>query len=258
MDVHPDVPGKYHFASAIKFRSRPTQFWDESVRLQLQRWISASYKSAFVPRRVLDLGNGESWLDCDIRLLEPTTLFAPYVALSDCWVNRAVLTTTTSGVGAHFNCIHFDSLPQTFREAIKVCRWFPIHYLWIDSLCIIQDDSADWEQQAARTDSIYENAFFTVAAHGNADSSIIPTYGECNIFTEVADLQDTIRARMVPVHNFLSPVGVTMDSIGEKAPNEVSGRGWCYQERLLSRQILHSTNTEALCEDHRGRIKCQV
>jgi hypothetical protein len=210
-----------------------------------------------IPRRILDLGNNEGRLDDGIQLLEPAAISAPYVALSHCWVNRTVPTTTTANLGAHLNHIYFDSLPQTFQEVIKVCRWLAIRYLWIDSLCIIQNDSADWEQQAAKMDSIYENAFFTIAAHGHAGSSIVPTYGECKISTKLPGLQDTIRARMVPIHNFLFPVGVVMDSVGEKPPDEVSSRGWCYQERLLSRQILHFTNTEVLHEDHRGRIQCQ-
>ncbi|CAH0045134.1 unnamed protein product [Clonostachys solani] len=256
VNTSPGATEQTSSASAIKFRARPTQFWDESVRLRLQQWTGASLV-ALLPRRILDLGDDGVPLRNSIQLLEPEAVYAPYVTLSHCWVNREVLTTTTANLHTHIKHISFDSLPQTFQEAIKICRWLNIRYLWIDSLCIIQDDLVDWEQQAARMDSIYENAFFTMAAHGHAGSSMIPTYNEWNIPTELPGLQDTICARDIPFHSFLSPVGVVMGSVGQEAPDEISGRGWCYQERLLSRQILHFTQTEVLHEDHRGRIKCQ-
>lgn len=180
-------------------------------------------QSGLLPRRVLDLGKNEGRLDGDIQLVEPPKISAPYVALSHCWVKRTVPSTTTENRRAHLDHISFGSLPQTFQEAIKVCRWLAIRYLWIDSLCIIQNDPVDWEQQAAKMDSIYENAFFSIAAHGHAGSSRIPTYSECKISTELPGLKETVRARMVPVHDFLSPVGVIMGSIGETPPDEISG-----------------------------------
>jgi hypothetical protein len=37
-------------------------------------------------------------------------------------------------------------------------------YIWIDSLCIIQDDAEDWEVQSALMSEIYQNAVLTLAA----------------------------------------------------------------------------------------------
>ena len=46
-------------------------------------------------------------------------------------------------------------LPKTFRDAINITSCLRIRYLWIDSLCIVQDDKADWEREAARMAEVY-------------------------------------------------------------------------------------------------------
>src|SRR5207249_3310082 len=46
-----------------------------------------------------------------------------------------------------------------------------VFYLWIDSLCIIQDSEEDWQKEAAKMYNVYIHATFTIAAHGSADSN---------------------------------------------------------------------------------------
>jgi hypothetical protein len=77
----------------------------------------------------------------------------------------------------YLSLLPFNLLPSTFHQAATVCRWLGVQYLWIDSLCNVQDDSSAWEEQASEMDTIYENVFFTRAADGIvADrSSILPT-----------------------------------------------------------------------------------
>lgn len=55
-------------------------------------------------------------------------------------------------------------MPQTFQDAIALTRSFGMRYLWIDSLCIIQDDQQDWEVEAQTMGDVYRNARLTVAA----------------------------------------------------------------------------------------------
>lgn len=56
------------------------------------------------------------------------------------------------------------ALPATFRDAIAVTRSLGYQYLWIDSLCIIQDDRHDWGVEAEQMASIYKNGALTLAA----------------------------------------------------------------------------------------------
>jgi hypothetical protein len=61
-------------------------------------------------------------------------------------------------------------LSQTFRDAIAIVRRLNIRYLWIDSLCIIQDDRTDWETESAKMSSIYRLSTITIAAAATADN----------------------------------------------------------------------------------------
>ena len=248
-----------HHPNAIRVRPTIAQFWEEPLRRQLLQWIGEPLKTTLLPKRVVDLGTDDGDSSRGLRLLETHGKSAAYVALSHCWVNRDVLTTSRSSLAAHLLSIPFSAISLAFQQASMVCRWLGVRYLWIDSLCIVQGDWSDWEDQASKMDSIYENAFFTIAAHGHASGfgSILPSPKEYDIPTRLPYLENTIRVRRVPIHSFLSPVGTVLGGIGENVPDEISSRGWCYQERLLSSQILHLTPSEVLHEDRTGRIRCQ-
>lgn len=57
-----------------------------------------------------------------------------------------------------------DDLPQTFRDAVKIRGNLGIEYIWIDSLCVVQDSLEDWRAGAARVRDAYSNARMTIAA----------------------------------------------------------------------------------------------
>ena len=67
--------------------------------------------------------------------------------------------------------IPFEILTKTFRDAVDLCRRLEIYFLWIDSLCIKQDDEEDWNSQAPKMGGIYENAILTIAATKSVDGS---------------------------------------------------------------------------------------
>ena len=67
--------------------------------------------------------------------------------------------------------IKVADLPLTFRESVELCRGLGIPFLWIDSLCIIQDDLEDWKNEARRMAIIYDRATLTIAAADGIDSS---------------------------------------------------------------------------------------
>lgn len=65
---------------------------------------------------------------------------AEYVALSHCWGSTQNLTTTTSSLAKRIEGIPWDDIPKTFQDAILLTRELGFAYIWIDSLCILQDD----------------------------------------------------------------------------------------------------------------------
>lgn len=94
-----------------------------------------------------------------------------YIALSHCWGQSHRITTTTDNIESHKRGIPIDELPKTFRDAILLAQDLDIPYVWIDSLCIVQDDPEDWENEASRMGEVYANAYLTVAAAASTDDS---------------------------------------------------------------------------------------
>ncbi|KAI0126395.1 heterokaryon incompatibility protein-domain-containing protein [Xylariales sp. AK1849] len=91
-----------------------------------------------------------------------------YAALSYCWGTaddaKVQLTTTTSSFLHRQTGIQAHDMSPVLRDAISVTKRLSIPYLWIDSLCILQDDIADWHQQCTDMDKIYGHAEITIVA----------------------------------------------------------------------------------------------
>ncbi|KAF8850260.1 hypothetical protein BDZ45DRAFT_731673 [Acephala macrosclerotiorum] len=143
-------------------------------------------------------------------------------------------------------------------------------YLWIDSLCIIQDSEEDWQVEAGKMSAVYRNATFTIAAHGSGDSN-----GGC--FVSGASRQhrySTIRGTNkdgvesdvhIRLSGFREPnrdEGLAHIARGNKdkpLPSRLSTRGWVFQERLLSQRTLHYTGSELVFECRAGlQCECKV
>jgi hypothetical protein len=60
--------------------------------------------------------------------------------------------------------ISWESIPRTFQDAITFARHLGLAYIWIDSLCIVQDDLMDWQEQSGIMTTIYSNSYITLAA----------------------------------------------------------------------------------------------
>lgn len=111
-------------------------------------------QQGFTPSRLLQL-------DCfpgskDARLVEFSAEMKigsvpfPYAALSHCWgvPSKRPIRTLKENMAKHRDRIRFEDLSRTFQEAIQVTRGLQLPYIWIDSLCIVQDDGEDWEREA--------------------------------------------------------------------------------------------------------------
>lgn len=185
----------------------------------------------------------EDILSGDLRLQEwaPATKES-YIALSHRWWSNRLLITTKSNLTKHHQNISFGDLPKTFQDAVTVCYFMNIRYLWIDSLCIVQDDPEDWGRESARMGHIYSNAFCTLATHaarhdteGFLDSTLDVNHGSVLL----GGLGGTPQVS-VSLRNSFEWHTVWNSTL--------STRGWIVQERLLSRQILHFAPSEIFWE----------
>ena len=184
-------------------------------------------KPADLPTRVLDLGHaGDS--ASSIRLFVPEVpTKAHYVALSHCWGTGQVLTTTRHNVSEHERLIPHDSLPKTFREAVQVTRELGIRYLWIDSLCILQDSPDDWDAEASHMSEVFSNAFATLfAAHASS--------GDEGLYAERSALATRpcrTNLRFTSGKSvYLAPATGRLAGAG----GPLYRRAWVYQEEILS------------------------
>jgi len=177
-----------------------------------------------LPTRVLDLGFRES---DPIRLVETRGEKGHYTCLSYCWGNSAFIKTTKATIGRYQENIGFDELPPTFQDSVKITRGLGIRYLWIDALCIVQDDAKDWKREAVRMAHVYQNSCLTISATW-ADS---PKRG---LFSSRTILEEEPFISRVFEHAEADGTEMIQD---EDSP--VLARGWTFQERLLSPRILH-------------------
>jgi len=102
-----------------------------------------------------------------------------YICLSHCWGSIQPFQTTRRTLAARKRDILWDKLPQMFQDAVFVTRGLGRRFLWIDSLCIVQDDCQDYENQAPLMCGIYHNASLTLAATRCRDctDTLFPSFG---------------------------------------------------------------------------------
>jgi hypothetical protein len=98
-----------------------------------------------------------------------------YVALSHCWelIAKWPLHTTRLNLAEYLDNIPFERLPKIFRNTVVLALRLEFRCLWIDPLCIIQDDTLDWDSEAKDFGNVYRNAIPEVAASG----AVVSTQG---------------------------------------------------------------------------------
>ena len=96
---------------------------------------------------------------------------ASYACLSHCWGNVVPLQLSRVTLRSFQKGIPWDALPRTFQDAVEVVRGMGLGFIWIDSLCIIQDDTDDWRRESGLMVSVYSRAYVTLAASQAADST---------------------------------------------------------------------------------------
>lgn len=245
---------------------------EESLH-RVQSWIKTCTKEHShcsseverpLPDRILDLG--ESGQE-EINLYVTSNELATYACLSHCWGSFQPIRTLQGNLQDHIQGIAFSALPKTFQDAVTMCRRLSIRYLWIDSLCIIQDDATDWEQQAAKMASIYENAFLTIAAtHSSSNQTGLHAHDPPYIHSRIpaSEISNGIKADIYVRVSSSSSYAFSRE--GPNIPHwhkkrkylhgnqdwPLLSRAWVFQERLLSPRMLHFGKHELVFECREG------
>lgn len=174
----------------------------------------------------------------------------PYIVLTHVWGGIELpCKTTKSNIAKYYDVgIDFDSLPKTFQDAVRLTVAIGFRYLWIDSLCIIQDDTGDWQRESAKMAAIYGAGTITISATSAENS-----HGGCGLSPKTQSV-----TRFCSTEPGRPDFAVkerdrfrrySMDTIEIQLRDEpVRKRAWILQEQILSRRILHATCSQFVWE----------
>jgi hypothetical protein len=139
-------------------------------------------------------------------------------------------------------------LPKTIRDAMRVTESLGERYLWVDALCIVQDDSEELAASIGNMHQVYRGGVMTIVAAGGTDADAdLPGLDPGS--RDVCDVSETIRGLTVMLPG-PSLAGALKSSIW-------ATRGWTYQELIFSRKMLVFTSDQVyykcahdiVCED---------
>ncbi|EXA31685.1 hypothetical protein FOVG_17007 [Fusarium oxysporum f. sp. pisi HDV247] len=212
----------------------------------------------FLPTRLIDLGVPEENDSPRLVCLPPSSTQLRYIALSYCWggsMPEHVKTKTTNLILRTRNG-GLPHLPRTLTDAMDITQKLGVRYLWIDVICILQDSVEDWRTESAKMDHVYGHAYCTLSATSSANTAS---------GIETLDLQPGLRADKLLLKFPTEGGGFQRISIAplptywadlERLP--LQKRGWAFQERYLSKRVVHYTPSHLLWECNWSRSSNDV
>lgn len=202
--------------------------------------LCVTSKPRFSPTRLISLSDGMRRL-VTIDFQEEII----YATLSHCW-GTATFTVLTKATFQDFHdSIPTDALSKTFLDAILVCEELGVDYIWIDSLCIIQDSSEDWyvndssplafhlthlsrTKEAAMMTHVYGNSHINIAASGAANGHDGLFFGRSAVW------RCRIKINLSESDNMLYNCVPSSMYVGSIIWEPLSTRGWTLQVCVFS------------------------
>jgi hypothetical protein len=213
------------------------QFWlADCTKNHKSGVCSATSAPQPLPIRLLEIRGPKQ-----VRLYTPSPgETACYVCLSHCWGGNVKLKTTSKTKEGFEKQIAWEDIPRTFRHAIDMTWRLGLKYIWIDSLCIVQDDIEDWRREGSNMASIYSRAYLTLAATSSTNC-------EGGFYTPNTSVTQ------IPDHgSLLSHPVYVRQSVNHRPFFEnklpLMSRAWVFQERMLSPRTVQFTSQELVWE----------
>jgi hypothetical protein len=211
------------------------------------------------PSRLLSISENESNDFPHVVLVNPQKC-EKYAALSYCWGHRTeqdfTYYTTTQTIARGYSGIPLSELPSTIQDAVFVTQKLGLRYLWVDRLCIVQDDENDLYEELGKMPSIYSFAYVTISA-ASAESStagFLSKRYDRTVGKEVIRIKIRTSAENVTSPNDddsrksiasgeqTGPINLLPMKTGQTLTSDITepieDRAWTMQEQLLSRKLL--------------------
>ncbi|KAK8052190.1 HET-domain-containing protein [Apiospora rasikravindrae] len=238
VDVNLDL-GKELDAEAV---GPQLETWLETCRTTHRGRCAVPDSPAWVPKRLVDLA---TLADGRVVVRETRSLSSPkprFVTLSHCWggptgprmiqlVPETLAEFTDPGRG-----IAIEQLPRNFRDAVLIARRLKTQYIWIDSLCILQDGE-EFKTEGQLMHLVYRNSYcnLAAAASGDCQGGLFRTRQKVESFG--GDMIETSEQSLFGKGTWrVFPSECWSDQL---LMQPLYRRGWVFQERMLSPRILH-------------------
>jgi len=230
--------------------------------------ICRPQKPTTLPKRVLDVGQDSNTIalhESAWNEVEKKHERGEYTALSYIRSSEATPQTTKQNLQSHVQNVPWSTLPKLFQDAVLLTRALGIRYIFIDALCLLQDDDQALLEESLQTHHVFTNAFLTIAAT-SAPSPTHPLFPPkpASFEIQATDTNNnplaTIYIREQPSHyTFKAPFDeashmndweLPFGNMSERAnvDTPLSKDAWAYTQRLLSPRVLHFTAEEMILE----------
>ncbi|KXJ94853.1 heterokaryon incompatibility protein-domain-containing protein [Microdochium bolleyi] len=272
-------------------KDRTGNFWGSLDRRQVdyleESWEN-TYVSLFAPRSAMSAGRriirttpskyqyskeaegapAPTRLICvadnQVRIVKTGGAVLRYTTLSHRWGHNEQFKLLKATEESMARDIPWDTIPKTFRDAMNLTRQLGVDHIWIDTICIMQDDPDDWRFEATRMKDVYSSSHLNIAANHSlgsngglyADRQTAGDFPIC-IMAEAGSKdspQSTLCIRQLPKesHAAYSTDDIKTDDL---AYSPLLGRGWILQERVLSPRMVYYDSQELKWEC-RGGCDC--
>lgn len=283
---NPALSSTYAFPPAPQRNMIPGYTGSQSSLSKVRSWIDnclanhgccGTGDEVELPARVIDVSASP------VKLINSGNMTGRYTCLSHRW-GPSTIATARATIDDLKREIPWDSLPSTFQHAILFTRQLGLDYIWIDSLCIIQDDNSDKDSEISQMDMIYTHAYLTVAATRcqNGNEGLYTTINQAPIrhlpddwtlnfghyhhtpvrtkrFTSMqfgspaisnafGRHQNSRGTAIVYARPFINHISHPEEYMKESVSFPLLQRGWVFQEWSLSPRVLHFTNQELVWE----------
>lgn len=213
-------------------------------------------ESSTIPNRLIDVRPTDGAVGC--RLVHTSERLqhskpTKYAALSHCWGDPKdpPLKTTKAKIQLWQREGFSDKdMPATYRDAVKTVRKLDIKYLWIDSLCIVQDDIRDWEREAVKMSEIYQGAAVTIVPIASKSCHDGFSKRSPALTAEVRH-SSSLKPGVEGKYFLRKPdYGPALELWGMEWSSTWITRGWTFQEAMFAVKKLYFGQQKMLFESH--------
>ncbi|KAK1599288.1 heterokaryon incompatibility protein-domain-containing protein [Colletotrichum navitas] len=198
-------------------------------------------QEAWFPTRLIEIEGPNARL----IVTKETPPKGPYISLSHCWGGADIIKCTEKTLPELRKGVRASDLPATFRDALSATRSLGLAYIWIDSLCIVQDSPSDWAAESKTMLNVYQHSILNLAATQSRNS-------HTGLF--VHRTPGSLLSGPFPISNgalsgsFIA-VEAALDepywtAAVDNAP--LNTRGWVLQERVISPRVAHFTSDQVI------------